>query len=65
MQFHNGKIKEMVVPNSDDSYTIFIESTLSREEQQKAFAHAMEHIANHDFDRRCSANLLEIQAHHT
>ena len=63
MQFHNGKIKEMVVPNSDDSYTIFIESTLSREEQQNAFLHAMKHIEKHDFDRMTAADFLEIRAH--
>lgn len=63
MQFKNGKIKEMVIPNPDDSYTIFIESTLSREEQQKAFLHAMEHICSHDFERKTSADLLEIKAH--
>lgn len=63
IQFHNGKIREMVVPNEDDSYTIFIESTLSREEQQKAFLHAMNHICNHDFEKKCSADLIEIRAH--
>ena len=65
MQFHNGKIREMVVLNEDDSYTIFIESTLSREEQQNAFLHAMGHIYNHDFEKECSADLLEIIAHST
>lgn len=63
IQFHNGKIKEMVVPNSDDSYTIFIESTLSREEQQVAFLHAMKHISEHDFNKATSADFLEIRAH--
>jgi hypothetical protein len=63
MQFHNGKIREMVVPNSDGSYTIFIESTLSREEQQKAFLHAMEHICSHDFEKKTSVDLIEIRAH--
>lgn len=65
MEFHNGKIREMVVPNEDDSYTIFIEATLSKEEQQKAFLHAMQHICNNDFSRKCSANLIEIRAHST
>lgn len=64
MQFHNGKIKELVVPNPDDSYTIFIESTLSREEQQKAFLHAMAHICNHDFEKKAPADILEIRAHY-
>lgn len=62
-QFHNGKVKELVVPNPDDSYTIFIESTLSREEQQKAFLHAMAHISNHDFEKKSPADILEIRAH--
>ena len=63
MEFHNGKIKEMVVPNEDDSYTIFIEASLSREEQQQSFLHAMKHISNGDFEKTCSANLIEIRAH--
>lgn len=63
MQFHNGKIRELVVPNPDDSYTIFIESTLSREEQQQAFLHAMNHIFNHDFEKKAPADILEISAH--
>ena len=63
IDFKNGKIREMVVPNEDGSYTIFIESNLSREEQQKAFIHAMSHICNNDFERKCSANLIEIRAH--
>ena len=62
-QFHNGKIRELVVPNSDDSYTIFIEATLSREEQQKAFVHAMKHICSYDFEKKTSADLIEIIAH--
>lgn len=63
MQFHNGKTREMVVPNADDSYTIFIESTLSKEEQQQAFLHAMGHICNHDFEKQTPVDLLEIRAH--
>ncbi|MGN1158221.1 MAG: hypothetical protein ACI4TK_18780 [Agathobacter sp.] len=63
MEFHNGRIREMVVPNEDGSYTIFIESSLSREEQQQAFLHAMRHICNRDFEKTCSANLIEISAH--
>ena len=53
----------MVVPNEDDSYTIFIEATLSKQEQQNAFLHAMGHINNGDFEKTCSANMLELRAH--
>ena len=63
IQFHNEKIKELVVPNADDSYTIFIESSLSREEQQLAFLHAMKHITEHDFNKTTAADFLEIRAH--
>lgn len=63
IQFHNGKIRETVVQNEDGSYTIFIESTLSREEQQQAFLHAMAHIFNYDFEKKTPADLLEIRAH--
>lgn len=64
IEFH-GLAKEAVVPNEDGSYTIFIESTLSREEQQQKFLHAMAHIYNQDFEKECSVNLLESEAHFT
>lgn len=63
MEFHNGKIKEMVSPNEDGSYTIFIEASLSREEQQHAFLHAMRHICRRDFEKNCSVDIIEIMAH--
>lgn len=56
------KIKELVVPNDDGSYTIFIESSLSREEQQNAFLHALTHITNHDFNK-FNVNHIESFAH--
>lgn len=57
------KTKEAVVLNEDDSYTIFIEASLSSIEQRKAFLHAMKHICNNDFTKKCSADLIEINAH--
>lgn len=62
IQFPTTKTKELVVLNEDDSYTIFIESSLSYEEQQKAFKHAMIHILNADFDRY-NVNHIEAIAH--
>lgn len=62
IQLPSYKIKELVVPNDDGSYTIFIESSLSREEQQKAFLHAVTHIANHDFSK-FNVNHIESLAH--
>ena len=64
IEFH-GSATEAVVPNEDGTYTIFIESTLSREQQQQKFLHAMAHIYNKDFEKECSVNLLEQEAHST
>lgn len=41
MDFPNKKGHEMVVPNEDGSYTIFINAGLNRESQLKAYEHAM------------------------
>ena len=36
IQFPNKKVKETIVKNEDDSYTIFIDASLSSEEQRNA-----------------------------
>ncbi|MBO5068769.1 MAG: hypothetical protein J6C37_00160 [Roseburia sp.] len=68
IQFPNSKVKESVVENEDGSYTIFIESSLSREQQQSAFIHAMQHILGEDFEKndierieRAAHNLATMQ----
>lgn len=62
IQFPNKKIKESVTENEDGSYTIFIESSLSREEQRDAFTHAMKHILGDDFSKY-NVNEIERAAH--
>lgn len=62
IQFPNKKVKESVVKNSDDSYTIFIEASLSREEQQESFKHAMKHIFGDDFTKDV-VDKIEFEAH--
>ena len=64
IEFH-GPVKEAVVPNEDGSYTILIESTLSREQQRQKFLHALAHIYKHDFEKECSVDLIEKEAHST
>lgn len=54
-----SKGKEMVVPNEDGSYTIFLNARLSYEEQLKAYQHAIDHIKNQDFQK---SNVQEIEA---
>ena len=44
-------------------YTVYTDSSLSREEMLKAFLHALEHIKNNDFDEYGSADSIEWRAH--
>lgn len=54
--------KEMVVPNEDGTYTILINARLSHDSQLKAYAHAMKHITNNDFEKD-NAQAIETIAH--
>lgn len=56
-------IHSYVVSNSDDTYTVIINARLSRDTQLKAYQHECEHITNGDYERRCSADIIEIIAH--
>lgn len=61
--YYNGRIINVIllenacgVPgsvwhNSDDSYTIFIDASLSSDHQKKVFEHEMRHIINDDFEK--------------
>ena len=62
MDFPNGKGHEMVVPNEDGSYTIFINAALNYESQQAALKHAMSHIENDDFHKE-DVQEIEYNAH--
>ena len=62
IQFPNKKVKESVVENEDGSYTIFIESSLSKDKQQDAFKHAMKHILGDDFTKY-NIDKIEFYAH--
>ena len=62
IQFPNNKVKESVVENEDGSYTIFIESSLSKDKQQDAFKHAMKHILGDDFTKY-NIDKIEFDAH--
>ena len=62
ISFLNTKSKEAVTENSNGSYTIFIETSLSREAQQKAFQHAMKHILENDF-AKTDMDKIEFNSH--
>ena len=61
LDFPNSK-KEMVVPNEDGSFTIFINAKHSVEQQAEAYEHAMKHIQNQDFQRE-DVQSIEHAAH--
>lgn len=52
------KIPEQLIKNNDDSYTIFLNSRLSRDSQLKSYYHALKHIKGNDFERK---NVQEIE----
>lgn len=62
MNFPTNRAKEMVTENADGSYTIFLEASLSKEEQRDAFCHAMSHIIGKDFEQT-DINKIELSAH--
>lgn len=64
INFPNTSTKEAVTENPDGSYTIFIESSLSKEGQRNAFLHAMNHILGNDFTKNDIDN-IEKAAHNT
>lgn len=54
-------IREMVTPCLD-GYTVYIDARQSREECQKAYMHALQHIRNHDFEKD-DVQEIEAKAH--
>lgn len=62
IRFPNHKVKEAVTENEDGTYTIFIEESLSRCEQQNALLHALRHIIGDDFQKE-DIQTIERQAH--
>lgn len=54
-------INEIVLPCMD-GYTIYIDERLTREQQLKAYCHAMRHIKNADFEKT-DVSKIEKEAH--
>lgn len=58
-----GTIKEYVVANKDLTYTVVLNARHSSETRLKAYMHALSHIDNSDFEKKCSADVIEVYAH--
>lgn len=56
------KGNEAVAKNEDDSYTIFLNAKLTHEKQLEAYAHALRHIENEDFEK-VDVGTIEHEAH--
>lgn len=58
-------IKEYVVANKDLTFTVVLNAKHSSETRLQAYKHALSHIDNGDFEKTCSADLIEVYAHDT
>lgn len=56
-------IKAYTVSNPDCTYTIVLNSRLSREQHLMSYHHEITHIQNGDYERKCSVDLIEVNAH--
>lgn len=56
-------IRSYVVSNADMSYTIVLNGRLTREQNLISYKHELEHISNGDYDKKCSIDIIEINAH--
>ena len=58
------RIGAYVVENADMTYTIVLNSRRSYEQNLQSYAHEYEHILNEDHERKCTADVIEFEAHH-
>lgn len=58
-----ASIGGFTVATSDDYFTIVINQNLSYYKNLETYQHELKHIKNGDFDKKCSAAMLEIMAH--
>lgn len=56
-------IKAYTVLNKDDTYTIILNARICHEQQLNAYYHELQHIRNGDYEKRTSADFIEIMAH--
>lgn len=55
-------VKECVVPNPDNTFTVFLNEKISDECRLKAYLHALKHIMNNDFEKD-DVQIIEHDAH--
>ena len=55
-------IPAYVIANPDDTFTIVLNSRMTRERRMQSYRHELMHIQNGDYERS-SADLLELYGH--
>lgn len=56
-------IRSYVVANNDNTYTIVLNSRLSREQHLISYYHERNHITNRDYEKKGNVGLIEIMTH--
>ena len=57
-------VRSFVVCNADQTYTIVLNSRLSREQNLISYWHEINHIKNGDYEKQSTADIIEINAHY-
>lgn len=47
----------------EEYYTICLNSNLSHTQNEISYQHEIDHIINGDYDKKCSADMIEVLAH--
>lgn len=58
----NPDVRECVVPNPDDTFTVFLNENISDEGRAEAYKHALKHILGGDFEKE-DVQAIEHAAH--
>lgn len=56
-------IRSFVVANKDMTYTVILNCKLSHEQNLISYQHELDHILRGDYEKKCSVDLIEINAH--
>ena len=56
-------LKAFTVSNSDNTFTIILNSRHTHEQHLRSYHHEMQHIENGDYDKKCDVDVLEFWTH--
>lgn len=56
-------VRSFVVVNNDMTYTVILNSKLNHEQNILSYQHELDHILRGDYEKKCSVDFIEINAH--